>query len=1419
LNTLLFRFVARALPALALALSAVVAHASFTARELAQGYSDITLLAKPRAELASSVESSELAEGMTIRERFPRMGNLRVLQARTGERASEAIARLRGTGRYEYVEPDRIVHARVTPNDPSFSQQWSLTKIGAPSAWDFPSSPNALGVIVAIVDSGIYLTHEDLQANLWPSKGISAVSGNGTITDTDPNDAEVGHGTHVAGIIGAVGNNGKGISGVVWQTQLMALRFLHGADGQGTTSDAIRCINYAISNGASIINASYGSDTYSQAEYDAMNSARTAGIIVVAAAGNDSLNTDSGNDFPAGLALDNIVSVAATDQNDALAGFSNYGAGSVDLGAPGVNILSTWNTNSSSYANASGTSMAAPHVSGALALLKMQFPTDTYRQLINRLLRAVTKVSGLSGKVQSGGRLNIATAVSSTSNLPFNDSFASRAVLSGPNVRVRSNNVGATRELGEPSHGGITANASLWWSWTASDNSQVAFETTDSNYDTVLEVYTGTSLTGLNSIASNDNATGVTTSRLTINATAGTTYQIAVDGKNANTGFTVLHIGVVPPNDNFTSAIALTGESVSVSATLLNASRESGEPNVGNTEAPQTVWYKWTAPSSGHYALSVFAHQVDSIAGVYTGSSVSSLTAVATNNDSSSTNTDALVPFDATGGTTYYFQVSHSSGDGTLGGDFTLTLTPAVWEFPANDEVTSSPAVGSDGTIYFGAGSSDQLDNRIYAVSSSGTKKWTVSTGAAGIVGASPAIAPDGTVYVGSDNKILYALNGSTGATKWTFTAGTSLSSTPAIGSDGTIYFRDDTTLYALSSSGAQKWAFPLGSSAATYSSPVIGADGTIYVGIKGALYAVTDKTSSATAKWTFTTAGDIYSTPAIGSDGTIYFGTVAASGTSSSGVFYALTPGSSSATTKWSVSLPAYTSTIDGQANGLSSSPALAADGTVYFAAYDHTLYAYTSNGSQKWTYTLGDEVRASSSAVGADGTVYIGCYDAKMYAVSSSGALLHAYATAKQIRSSPTISGTRLYFGSADAKLYAIDVGQSAAASPWPMFHADTSHTGVAVTPSSVNIVTPPQSRTVLVGSSVTLSVSATGSGTLTYQWYKNGTAISGATSASLTLNNVSTSDSGNYTVTVTSGSTTVTSSAAVVSVVNVGSGSATFADIATRAYCGTGNNVTIGGFVVQGSTTKRVLIRAVGPSLAAQGLNANDLLADPTVDVYKGQTVIASNDNWGTGANSTASEITSLASQLGATPLSSSDTKSAALILTLNPGVYTFVVHGNNSTSGIVLLEVYDADVGIGSKFVNIATRAYSTTGGGVAIGGFVISGSGAKQVLIRAVGPTLISQGIAANEVLADPVIELHDAIHGNITIGTNDNWTDNSNASDITATGARLGATPISSSDTKSSALLLTLNPGVYTFIASGKANTSGIVLVEVYDAD
>lgn len=368
---------------------------------------------------------------------FPAAENIQVLGLAPGETVEEAVAKYQASGLVDFAEPDYRIHVKeVVPNDPYFEDgsQWHLRNLGqlggvpgadihATTGWETLHS--ASNVVVAIVDSGVRYTHEDLAANSWvnpkeiPGNGIDD-DGNGVIDDVhginainnsgDPMD-ENGHGTHVAGIIGAVGGNGKGVSGVAWSVQIMACRFLDSA-GSGDTSDAIQCIDYARRNGAKIINASWGSSDFSLALQTAIANARSAGIIIVAAAGNEADNIDLVPSYPAAYTGDNIVTVAATTRSDILDSlYSSYGAKSVDLGAPGTAIYSTWQSSDLSYHVQSGTSMAAPCVSGVLALLRARFPDDTYRQTILRLLAGTDPLPSLEGRCVSGGRVNLAKAL------------------------------------------------------------------------------------------------------------------------------------------------------------------------------------------------------------------------------------------------------------------------------------------------------------------------------------------------------------------------------------------------------------------------------------------------------------------------------------------------------------------------------------------------------------------------------------------------------------------------------------------------------------------------------------------------------------------------------------------------------------------------------------------------------------------------------------------------------------------------------------------------------------------------------------------------------------------------------------------------------------------------------------------------
>src|SRR5262249_22767625 len=353
---------------------------------------------------------------------------------------STALAELQQDPRVRYAEPNYVITADALPNARAFGNDWGRNNTGqaingaagtpdadidAPEAWNVTTgSPN---VTVAVIDTGVDWTHPDLSSQIWINPGENCPGcrndgidndNNGFVddwhgwdfvnNDNNPMD-DHGHGTHVAGTIGAAGNNGTGVAGVNWNVRIMPIKFLN-AQGSGTDADAVSAVLYAAQNGADVMNNSWASNDYSQALADAIGVANQRNVLFVAAAGNDGTNNDSTPTYPASYDLPNVVSVAATDNTDDLASFSNVGRQSVDLGAPGVDIYSTWT--GGGYQYASGTSMATPHVSGAAALAKAAFPSASAAGLKALLLGSVDADPALATTTSSGGRLDVGNAVS-----------------------------------------------------------------------------------------------------------------------------------------------------------------------------------------------------------------------------------------------------------------------------------------------------------------------------------------------------------------------------------------------------------------------------------------------------------------------------------------------------------------------------------------------------------------------------------------------------------------------------------------------------------------------------------------------------------------------------------------------------------------------------------------------------------------------------------------------------------------------------------------------------------------------------------------------------------------------------------------------------------------------------------------------
>lgn len=432
-----------------------------------------------------------------------RSGTLWHMHSRS--KGAEAMAAaLEHNPNVEYVEPNYEVHLVATPNDAWYTQLWGLNNTGqiaggvagaagadidAESAWNVTTG--SASVVVGVIDTGIDYNHPDLQANIWSNpggKGNAACStgthGFNAITGTcDPSD-DHGHGTHVAGTIGAVGNNGLGVVGVNWTASIMGLKFLD-AYGYGSTADAIEAIDFAVQAkiegvNVRVLSNSWGGGPFSKALFDEINKASEHDVLFVAAAGNDSVNNDLYPHYPSSYPAANMISVAATDNRDGMAYFSNYGPTTVHLGAPGVSVLST--IRGSSYGTKSGTSMATPHVAGVAALVLAASPSLTTAQVKSAILGNTDSLPSLAGKTITGGRLNAAKAVGAPASPDFTVSVspASRTVVRGSSASYTvtvtpTNGFAATINL---SATGLPAGASATFTPSATTTSSLIVTTT-----------------------------------------------------------------------------------------------------------------------------------------------------------------------------------------------------------------------------------------------------------------------------------------------------------------------------------------------------------------------------------------------------------------------------------------------------------------------------------------------------------------------------------------------------------------------------------------------------------------------------------------------------------------------------------------------------------------------------------------------------------------------------------------------------------------------------------------------------------------------------------------------------------------------------------------------------------------------------
>ncbi len=488
--------------------------------------SDYIVLYKSGANLTAKVQS-EKARGNDVQDVFRS-----AVKGFVAPLDAADVARLRARSDVLLVEKDKPVRALSAGPRSGLAASWGLDRIDQrtlPLNSQISTSENGFGITAYIIDTGIRADHNEFGGRV--TVGFDAI-GDGQNT----NDCN-GHGTHVAGTVGGA------TYGVAPQVSLVAIRVLN-CTGSGSTSGVIAGIDWATANHAAGVpavgNMSLGGG-YSAALNLATQNAITDGISFAVAAGNS--NADACNSSPA--STPNAITVGSTSSNDARSSFSNWGS-CLDIFAPGSSIKSAWNTSSTATNTISGTSMAAPHVAGAAALILSGSLASTPAQVAAALTAASTTGVVTNPGTGSVNRLLFTGAASvpqppppTPPTAPANDNFANAVTLSSL-AAVTGTTVAATHESGEPNHASSGAAASIWYSWTAPADGTLVLSTQGSGYDTLLAAYTGSAVSGLTQRAANDNAGGGLWSQVRFSVTTGTVYRIAVDGYRGATGATRL---------------------------------------------------------------------------------------------------------------------------------------------------------------------------------------------------------------------------------------------------------------------------------------------------------------------------------------------------------------------------------------------------------------------------------------------------------------------------------------------------------------------------------------------------------------------------------------------------------------------------------------------------------------------------------------------------------------------------------------------------------------------------------------------------------------------------------------------------------------------------------------------------------------
>jgi outer membrane protein assembly factor BamB/subtilisin family serine protease len=919
----------------------------------------------------------------------------------------------------EYAEVIDIVSVEaVYPNDTYFYSQWGLNygnghDIDAPEAWDYCRGTTE--VVVAVIDTGVDWHHPDLggtgpdyiDGNIWVNwpeyygtpgvdddgngyiddirgwdfvDGVSGATGEDTMeADNDPSDFH-GHGTHCSGIIGAIANNGIGVSGVNWRVKVMPLRTGWVAPGGGGYLRLDWCaeaIYYAASKEATAVSCSWTSAN-SGGIAAAVTYATQEGTLVVVAGGN------ANSEVPYYLgSRGDCIDVAATDWTDKRAGFSNYGSW-VDVSAPGVTIYSTYfdrSTGNHTYVYMSGTSMATPFVAGLAGLIKSFKPSLTGEEIRSTIINCTNNIDpinlGFEGKLGEG-RINAFLSMLEVTG----ESSGTGRVTSNPNDVPP----GSTGNITFTLQGKLTTPINKWEisipsGWTVNSSQAQIQSSLISGCATATANLSGNILTieGCNI----DRDGTYNSGSFTINLTAPSVRDVyTFSSRTAKSGGTLITLyssldqATVKTTGGYIAGTILiypeapvsieieASQNGSVKGSMVRAG--SGTYVIGNLDAGA---YSLEAHASG-YEIVMYPAAIE----------------VSSDITSEAINITLRSAWPA-------FKQDKLRSGNCPRADIYPPLS-LKWSFGSSGYIESSAAL-LNSTIYVGSN-----DNRLYAIREDGSQKWSFEAG--GPVRSSPVTAY-GAVYFGSNDCKLYAV-ADNGTQIWSFLTGGAVKSSPVV-SNGIIYAgSSDSKLYAVRSDGTFKWSFSLGGD--IDSSPAV-SNGIVYMGSgNNKMYAIKDNGAAPSLLWSFATAWKIYSSPAI--DGSaLYFG-------SGDGKLYAV---DLSGTQRWSFAT----------AGPIKSSPSVS-NGTVYVGSSDNKLYALNSDGSLKWSLYITSAVDSSPAIV--DEILYVGTKNGKLFAIKDNGAtctILWTYSCGGEITASPSTLNRTLYIGSGDNNLYAFETPAS--------------------------------------------------------------------------------------------------------------------------------------------------------------------------------------------------------------------------------------------------------------------------------------------------------------------------------------------------------------------------------------------------------